>query len=203
MNAPFYDDDEANLQPLAPEAWTVDSEDKAAWATDIILSHEERIERIKRQYLAMMLRAEKELARAREFFEPMLREWGAANLRKGERTVRLTTGSLSFRRKPGGVRVDDEAVCLAWAEKALPEAITHEVTRKLDVARAKKEGERLIGERVAALFQAIEVPTSQEEADQMMRNLIVAAAEALPPGMRRVEDIETFDIKGPQKKAST
>jgi len=202
VNAPITIDDDDIEMPLAPEGWVVDTEERAAWAADVILSHEERIERIERQHLKVMLRAQREFDRARAFFVPQLRAWAAAHPPAKGKTIHLTTGSLAFRTKPGGVRVEDEAACLEWAEDHLPEAIARSVTRKLDVKAAKTAGEKILSAATFAAFSEADVPTSQAEADDLLRTLMARATGALPPGMTRVDDEQVFEIKAPGSRGA-
>lgn len=202
MNAPampvIIEDDDVEL-PLVPEGWTVDSEDRAAWAADVILSHEERCERIKRQHVSVLMRAEKELKRAREFFMPMLRAWAEKNPPKKGKTIHLSTASLSFRKKPGGLFVQDEAACVEWAEAHLPEAIRREVTRKVDIERAKLAGQQLLS---AAMFEALsEAQGIEEMTEQMAGDAVMAlAAQKLPPFFELRQDVDTFEVKAPGTK---
>lgn len=201
MNAPntiVIPDDDVE-EPLAPEGWTVRDEDSAAWAVDVVLSYEERCERIKRQHVSVLGRAEKELERAKAFFLPMLRAWAEKNPPKKGRTIHLSTGSMSFRKKPGGIFVEDEAACIEWAEENLPDAIRREVIRKLDVARAKRVGEVALS---AGMFEALGKVEGLENMTEEEAGLAVLneASKQLPPGMVRRDDEDTFEIKAPGVK---
>lgn len=209
MNAPalpvIIDDDDIET-PMAPEGWTVHDEDSAAWAADVILSYEERCERIKRQHVSVLGRAQKELDRAKAFFGPMLRTWAEHNLppKKGKtqpKTIHLSTASLSFRTKRGGIFVQDEEACLEWAEANLHDGIRREVVRKLDVERAKHAGERALSVAMFAALGEVEglEDMTEEEAGLAILN---KASESLPPGMVRRDDEETFEIKAPGAKGS-
>jgi hypothetical protein len=123
---------------LWPEGFRLDSEEAAEWVVDKLLTYEERLARLDRQYKrtrAALVR-EKESFSAR-FLVP-LQVWAGHQLGRGSRTVHLLAGSLSFRRVKGGPKVLDADAVLRWADEALPEAVVEQVTRRID-AQALRE----------------------------------------------------------------
>lgn len=128
-----------------PEPFRIDSEERAAWVVDRMLTVDEKIKRLDRQHE----RARAALVREREALDGLflvpLQQWVEVNMPRKGRTIHLLTGSISFRRVKGGPRVVDSAACLAWATEALPDAVVTHVTRKVD-AQAIKEHVRETGE---------------------------------------------------------
>lgn len=197
MNAPFDLDEDLEL-PVAPTGFQVTDEASAAWATDKVLAAEARVERLKAQAGRNIARAEKELARAREFFEPMLRAWAWANPPRRGRTIHLATGDVGFRRVNGGIFVEDEKAVLEWAIGHLPEAVYRAVVTQLDKARCKREGERIFTKACEDQFMAADMPADPMDAVALTARLLDEAARALPPGMVRRQDEEKFEVRSPK-----
>jgi hypothetical protein len=194
MSAPIVIDvDEA---PVAPEGWCIRTEDDAAFAVDRIVSIEEQIERVQRQYERNMTRLERELARAREFFEPHLQLYFAQHPPKKGRTLHLATGDISWRRQPGGVFVDDEVACMAWAEETFPDAVAREVKRSLDKERIKRHAQWLMS--AATMECGSQLPTNDDELSAQVDRMLAAGRAALPPGVTFKVDVDVFSVKSPK-----
>jgi len=118
----------------AREPFIVNTEERAAWATDKVLSARERLSRIKAACQAMIDDAELEVRDAEAFFLPMLEEWARSNPPKKGKTIKLPTGALSFRTVPGGPRVVDPDAALAWAKVEAGELVIQTVSERLDKA---------------------------------------------------------------------
>lgn len=114
---------EAEEVPAERPPWAVATEGDAIWAVDRLLTARQRRDRIAEQCRAVLAAAERDVERAEAFFLPLLEDWARRNPPRTGRTIRLPTGSLSFRRVPGGPRVVDDAAALAWARAALPDAV--------------------------------------------------------------------------------
>lgn len=199
MNAPFtVDDDETTAVPVAPEGWTIRTEDDAAFATDRLLALNEQIERLERQFERNRARLARELMRAQEFFGPMLEAWARAHPPRKGKTIHLATGDLSFRRVNGGLHIEDADACLEWAEEKLPEAIRREVVRRLDAERVKREASRLLSERVMTLGASVLPASTNAEAAALAAHLVAEGDRALPPGVVRTPDVETFTVNPPK-----
>lgn len=126
-------------EPVAPEGFVIDTEEKAAWAVDKILALEERIVRVQTQFEKNSTRLEKELARSLEYFAPLLEGYFAANPPKKGKTIHLATGDLAMKQTPSGVRVVDENAAIAWAKKNLPHDLALEVAARIESKRAEFE----------------------------------------------------------------
>lgn len=111
--------------PPAPEGWHIDSEDRAAYAVDRILSREADLVRTKAAAAAWVERAEKELDRAREFFLPQLSLWMLEHPPAKGQTLHFATGSFAARKQPERIEVVDEAAVIAWAKAECPELLTN------------------------------------------------------------------------------
>lgn len=103
--------------------WVIADESRAAWAVDKVLTARERLARIKATCAAMIAEAQRDVESAESFFLPHLEAWARANPPRKGKTLKLTTGALSFRTVPGGPRVVDAAVCLEWARDHAATAI--------------------------------------------------------------------------------
>jgi phage host-nuclease inhibitor protein Gam len=126
----------------APEEYfRVDSEGRAAWVTNKLLSYDEQLARLDAQYKAMRARLEGERDGFRAQFLVPLQQWAEANLPKKGKTIHLLTGSLSFRRVKGGTRIVDRQALLNWCEDHLVEAVTLTMQKGIDaeVVRAHYE----------------------------------------------------------------
>lgn len=110
--------------------FTIDSEEKAAWAVNKILSFDEQIERVKEQSKLLVESLEKEKASFEARFLLELEEWARANMPRKGKTVKLITGQLQFRRKPGGPRITDAAAFTDWARRHAQDLLTVETVYK-------------------------------------------------------------------------
>lgn len=109
------DEDEIAEDAPTPQ-WVVDSEDKAAWAIDRLLSREADVVRVKAAAANAIARAEKELARARDFFLPQLVLWSVDHPPRRGKTLHFVTGSLSATTTAPRVKIADEKALIAWAD---------------------------------------------------------------------------------------
>lgn len=123
--------DEAQGRP-----WAITDDGAAAWAVDKVLGARERLARIKAACQLMIQDAERQVADAEARFLPALEAWALANPPRKGKTIRLPTGSLSFRTVPGGHRVVDAEAALAWARAYLPAAVV--VSERLDAAAVRE-----------------------------------------------------------------
>lgn len=117
------------------EPWQITNDNRAAWATDKVLSARERLARVKAACQAMIDEAAREVQDAEGFFLPLLEEWARQNPPRKGKTIKLPTGALSFRTVPGGPRVVDEGQCTDWAKRWCPDAI--KVVERLSVTAIK------------------------------------------------------------------
>jgi hypothetical protein len=136
---PTMDPVELEAPDETPNGWVVDSEDKAAWATDVVLSKRERLARLEAQTQHLLHLARVDLERAEGFFLPQLRAFAEAHPPKKGRTIHLATGSLAFRCVPGGARVKDPKACMAWALQWCPNAIEQKPKLVADVVKKHVE----------------------------------------------------------------
>lgn len=93
---------EAEEVPAERPPWAVATEGDAIWAVDRLNTARQRRDRIAEQCRAVLAAAERDAERAEAFFLPLLKNWARRNPPSTGRTIRLPTGSLSFRRVPGG-----------------------------------------------------------------------------------------------------
>lgn len=122
----------------SPMRWSCLTERDAIFALDTLAVCRERVERWKRNTAAEIVRLERELAAAEEFFVPELERWALENPPAKGRSIHLPSGTLSFRKVPGGFRIVDRDAVRAWAERCLPHAIVAEVVERLDVDRIRE-----------------------------------------------------------------
>lgn len=127
-----FDLEGAHNQDGASTPFRIDSEERAAWVVDKLLSYDERLERLDAQYKRTRARlvADREAFEAR-FLVP-LQQWAGHHLPRRGRTVHLLTGSLSWRTVPATAKVVEAERALAWAEEALPGAVVVTTTKRLD-----------------------------------------------------------------------
>lgn len=117
--------------PPVPGGWRIDSEERAAWAVDRVVSAHERLARVKAQCAHWLRVAERELERAEAFFVPQLEEWARENPPHRGKTIHLPTGDLSFRTVRGTLRVHDVDAALAWCRVNLPMAVDRKVVERV------------------------------------------------------------------------
>lgn len=110
----------------------ITDENRANWVVDKMLSYDERLDRLDRQYKQMRGRLEGERDGFRSRWLVPLRTWAEANQPKRGKTLHLMTGSLSFRRVRGGARIVDKAAVLEWARESMPSAIVSVITERVD-----------------------------------------------------------------------
>lgn len=125
---PVADDYVDDERPEVQGRWAIENLDAADWAlrrlADLQREKAEneaiarrRIEEIQMRLATLNKRAERGIA----YFEAKLTEWAKANraeLIPGKKKTRdLPSGSISFRKKGGGLVVVDEAALLKWAEE--------------------------------------------------------------------------------------
>lgn len=126
-----------DVPPLV-ERWSCKTERDAIFALDVIATHRERIARWEANTAAEIERLKRELQSAEDFFVPELERWALEHLPKKGRSIHLPSGTLSFRKVPGGFRIVDKDAVRAWAERCLPLAIVAEVVERLDVDRIRE-----------------------------------------------------------------
>lgn len=131
------------------QRFAVVDEGSAAWVVDKLLSYDERLARLKEQFLAMVRALEADKARFERRFLPELEAWFDGQAKRGK-SLSLLTGTLSKRTVPAAPTVADEAEALAWAQEHLPAALkTVPATVKLDGAalraHVKETGEVVPG----------------------------------------------------------
>lgn len=183
---------DAPTEEQEPRGFRIADEGQARYAIESILVARYRLALRERSLEAM----KKDLKQIEAWHTPLLEDYyRAQKLPHGTKTLKLDVGSLSTRTVPGGVRVDDEAACLEWAEKSgFHEAITRQVVRKLDVIRVQRECEKLYGAELAAAFERVDARTPEEA----LALAEVEAKRALPPGVVVVPDRESFSVKPPK-----
>jgi phage host-nuclease inhibitor protein Gam len=130
---------------LWPERFHIHDEATADWAVDKLVSMDEKLERLERQYKA----AKAAIVRDKDAFERRflseIRAWAEGQLTGKTKTLHLLSGSISFRSVKGGPRIADSREVEAWAHENLPEAIIETVTHKVD-AQAVKDHVKAWGE---------------------------------------------------------
>lgn len=113
-------DTEEQTEAPAAQGWRIDSEDKAAYAVDRILSRRDDLARVKAAAAAAIARAEKNLAGAEDFFLPQLADWLLEHPPAKGSTLHLVTGSISARKVPEAVKIVDDKALTAWAKEHAP-----------------------------------------------------------------------------------
>lgn len=149
-----------------PQAFRIDSEERAAWLVGKLLACEEERARIRTQADVMLRAVERRRAGLEARFGAELRAWAEAQLTgKRTRTLHLLTGSVALRTVPGGPRVVDKARALAWAREHLAVAIDTRLTETLraDVLRqyVAKTGEVPDGVDLAPPYDALNVKAAR------------------------------------------
>lgn len=119
------------------DRFCIDSESKAAWAVDKVLSFDERIARIKAQSAEMIRQIEGEQRRFSDFVTPHLQAWIEAHPPAKGRSVKLISGTIGYRFKPGGPRVVDKEALLVWAKDRLPAAVEVKTTESVPADAVK------------------------------------------------------------------
>jgi hypothetical protein len=125
-----------------PDYFLIDSEDRAAWAVDKILSYEETRQRIKAQADRMMADLDKREASFRQRFEPELARWAEERMPEHRRYVDTLAGRIGFRLAKGGPRITDREAATEWAKAYLPAAVSSEMVLKLDARIIKEHVEK-------------------------------------------------------------
>jgi hypothetical protein len=136
----FADEDQEQEQPA--DYFLIDSEDKASWAVNKILSYEETRARIKAQADRMLADIDRREASFRERFEPELARWAEERMPKHRRFVDTLAGRIGFRLVKGGPRIVDREAATEWAKEHLPGAVFSEMVLKLDARRVKEHVEK-------------------------------------------------------------
>ena len=124
---PTADTEEQGEAP-AVQGWRIDSEDKAAYAVDRILSRRDDLTRVKAAAAAAVARAEKNLQGAEDFFLPQLADWLLEHPPTKGSTLHLVTGSVSARRVPSAFKIVDDKALTAWAKEHVPGMVQTTVT---------------------------------------------------------------------------
>jgi phage host-nuclease inhibitor protein Gam len=122
---------------LWPERFHIHDEASADWAVDKLVSMDEKLERLERQYKAAKAAIVRDKEALERRFLSEIRAWAEGQLTGKTKTLHLLSGSISFRSVKGGPRVRDAAEVLAWARESLPEAIIETVTHKVDAQTVK------------------------------------------------------------------
>ena len=118
-------DDAEEQEPPAPTGWFVDSEQRAAFAVDRILSRRADLARTKAACANAIDRAEKELARTEGFFLSHLTMWFLDHPPRKGSSLHFTGGSFASRRQPERIAIVDEAALAAWAADHAPQLLTY------------------------------------------------------------------------------
>jgi hypothetical protein len=160
----------------APEGFVIDTEEKAAWAVDKIVSLRAAAERLVAQFERNSTRLERELARLEEFFVPMLKAFYDAHPPSKGKTLHLATGDLAKKKEAARFSVEDEKAVVEWARKALP----------ADLAL-------LVAERLEAGREAFEIA----EAKKLARDHHKKTKEIVP-GTAITPESESFHVKSPK-----
>lgn len=199
MSAPLdVDADEIFDQPIAPDGFSIQTEEQASWAVNTLLTLDEQIDRVKAQHTKVLRLMEGARDRARDFFEAHLRAFLEAHPPAKGKTLHLPHGSLSLRMVPGGPRIDDEAACLEWARRSAPKYIRRIVTERLD-----SEGVRELYERTAAhihIARSLAASSQDEKARAELDSQADAMLAELPAGVGYRVDEERLYVRGPKTK---
>lgn len=161
----------------APQGFTIDSEEKAAWAVDKILSLEAAEERLTVQFEKNVQRASKLTARARDFFLPQLEAFYEANPPKKGKTLHLSTGDLAKKKKPARFTIQDDEMVVTWARATLPADLAVLVAERLELAR--DDLERAEARKLASEHHK--------------------KTQAEIPGCVVTPEVETFTVKSPKE----
>lgn len=130
-------EDGVGAELVVREGWECETEAEAAWAVDIVLSYDERLERLDEAHRTYRAQLERERQRAVEFFEPHLREFYEANPPKRGKTIKLVTGRIGFRKVGGGPRIQDKEKVLEWAREHRPDLVEVETRESVPAAGVK------------------------------------------------------------------
>lgn len=104
-------------------ALDLDDHAAAAWLVDRLLSYDERIERIEAQSRAMVSALTRAAERFRAAAQPELERYFAAHPPSKARSLKLASGTIGWRKVPGGLRTTSKAAAVKWAQKQAPHLV--------------------------------------------------------------------------------
>lgn len=122
---------ELPAEPPTEEKYAVEDESKAEWVVGKLTSLDEKEQLVKGQAAAILKDIANDRRRLDFLFGTNLRQWAQKSLLHGKKTLKLLTGTLSFRKVPGGLKVVDEKAAIAWAKLNKVPAVEEKVVEKL------------------------------------------------------------------------
>lgn len=151
--------------PGSSDGFRIDSEERAAWLVEKILTERDEIARVEAQAKAMIARKQKRLARL-EAFVPQLQDWAAANLDRGKRSRQLLTGTVQLTARKAAWKVTDAKAAQAWAEAEAPDLLVPQTKLVLDkeqaIRRASEDGEAIPGVEYIEAHDALSIRAAKE-----------------------------------------
>ena len=139
-----------NTEPTAtPEAFCIDSEERANWYARKLAGFEAERARISAQAAKIKAQLDADEKSLRDRFEAEAREWARAELNrryKGRRkSLALLQGTFAFRAVPATLRVDDVAAALETAASLGAVKVDVDTYRRAALDAKKTTGELLPG----------------------------------------------------------
>lgn len=141
-------DEDTGTAPDQPEQdaeqrFAIHDEATATWALGTINTARAQLRYREEAAAAWVEEAVREVARLEARFLPELRAWGLQNLPAGRKTIKLLSGRLEYRNKPGRFTLVDPEVALPWAKTHLPSAVVvkESVAAEVLIRYAKETGE--------------------------------------------------------------
>ena len=155
------------------EAWTIQCDDDAAWASRKIKSAMDELRQIEQwadrerdRINAVVARESVRSKRTIEFMSGHLRVWLATLLREGRRTksLDLPGGRFSIRTVPARLQVNDEQRLLDWAKVHAPELVQTKETvdRQAMKGRLFTEGTTVVDSVTGEVLDFAHVEPSRE-----------------------------------------
>lgn len=131
-----------NAMVAAP--WSIESLGQAEWAMRR-LAQVRAAEQEYRDEVAMWEAATERVAKAGDWFEERLKEWGLANRTDARKTLLTAHGSVATRKAEPKLMISDQATALAWAKQHCPDAV--KVTEEVQISKVTglHVGECIVG----------------------------------------------------------
>lgn len=142
--------------------WTIDSDERAEWALELlsklegeIVGIDARIAAVTKQLTAMRRERERRVEWWRYRFQAPLIEFARSRLSGRKRSVKFGWGTVAFRRTKGSHWITDMEAAIEFAKTWLPSAI--KVKRSVnvgDILEARRVAEKEVEESVPCPFLA-------------------------------------------------
>jgi hypothetical protein len=128
-----------------PEAFRIDSEDRANWLLCKLAGLDAEERRVKAQCETILKRVAAERSALEGRFGAELADWARQQIAGGKRrSLALLQGTIAFRRVPGGLTIADRSAVADTVRLARPDLIEQVVTERLDTTGARTWAEEVL-----------------------------------------------------------